>query len=87
MSCCDKYGPCDQSDTCPLRTGVVLPHQERCARRVAREAARPPWLDGAAQRAGLDEPTELFDNLMAALFVAAIVLACALAYAVIVGLA
>lgn len=48
-SCCDKYGDCSQSDTCPLRTGVVLPHQAAHAQRVARiKSTRPVWMDGKA---------------------------------------
>jgi hypothetical protein len=35
MNCCDEYGDCRQSDDCPIRTGVVLPHQAACARRRA----------------------------------------------------
>ena len=35
MNCCDAWGNCDQSDTCPVRTGKVLPHQAAHARRVA----------------------------------------------------
>jgi hypothetical protein len=52
-NCCDAWGNCDQSDTCPARTGVVLPHQAAHARRVACGqqvarvgARRPKWLDG-----------------------------------------
>lgn len=33
MNCCDEYGDCRQSDDCPIRTGVVLPHQAACAAR------------------------------------------------------
>lgn len=87
MSCCDQFGPCDQSDTCPHRTGVVLPHQQRCARRLAREAARPPWMDGAAQRPDADETPELWDNVVACLLLSAVVIACALCYVVIAGMA
>jgi len=32
-SFCKVYGQCDQCDTCPLRTGIGLPHQAACARR------------------------------------------------------
>lgn len=35
MNCCDEYGDCRQSDDCPVRTGVVLPHQAACAKRRA----------------------------------------------------
>lgn len=34
MNCCDLYGDCQQSDTCPLRTGIVLPHQAEHAMRM-----------------------------------------------------
>lgn len=53
MTCCDKYGDCSQSDTCPTRTGIVLPHQAAhayhvaCAHQVAGiKSSRPKWLDG-----------------------------------------
>lgn len=46
MNCCDEYGDCQQSDTCPARTGVVLPHQAAHAARVARiKATRPRTCD------------------------------------------
>jgi hypothetical protein len=35
MNCCDEYGDCRQSDDCPIRTGVILPHQAACSRRMA----------------------------------------------------
>jgi hypothetical protein len=49
MNCCDEYGDCQQSDTCPIRTGKVLPHQAAHAQRVARiKSTRPGWMDGKA---------------------------------------
>lgn len=42
MNCCDAWGDCQQSDTCPARTGVVLPHQAAHAARVARIKASKP---------------------------------------------
>ena len=46
-SCCKIYGECRQSDTCPHRTGVVLPHQADHACRVAKvKSTRPAWLPG-----------------------------------------
>lgn len=47
MNCCNYFGECDQSDTCPVRTGVVLPCQARHAAQVARvKSTRPAWLPG-----------------------------------------
>jgi hypothetical protein len=49
MNCCDEYGDCQQSDTCPARTGTVLPHQAAHAARVVRvKSTRPAWMDGKA---------------------------------------
>ena len=45
--CCDTYGDCRQSDTCPHRTGKVLPHKARHACKVAKiKSTRPIWMDG-----------------------------------------
>ncbi len=62
MNCCDAWGNCDQSDTCPARTGVVLPHQAAHARRVAAahgvapiKSSRPKWMDGKATPRTCDE--------------------------------
>jgi len=41
MNCCDEYGDCRQSDDCPARTGLVLPHQARHACKVAGIKANP----------------------------------------------
>jgi hypothetical protein len=47
MKCCDEYGDCCQSDTYPVRTGKVLPHQAQHAARVARvKTTHPIWMDG-----------------------------------------
>jgi hypothetical protein len=27
VNCCNEYGQCEQGRDCPVRTGVVLPHQ------------------------------------------------------------
>ena len=48
-NCCDAWGDCQQSDTCPARTGTVLPHQAAHAARVAKiKSTRPGWMDGRA---------------------------------------
>ena len=55
MNCCDTYGNCRQSDDCPARTGIVLPHQAAHAQQVARiKSTRPAWLpgDGVPPEAG-----------------------------------
>ena len=38
-NCCNEYGDCQQSDTCPARTGTVLPHQAAHARRKEENSA------------------------------------------------
>lgn len=84
MSCCDKYGECSQSDTCPIRTGIVLPHQARCARhQVARiKSSRPAWLDGGAQGVAQHDSDEDDDGVTAMEYVMAAVLAVSVAIAV-----
>lgn len=53
MTCCDKYGDCSQSDTCPNRTGIVLPHQAEHANRVARiKSSQPEFCDVVPPEAG-----------------------------------
>lgn len=52
-SCCKIYGDCRQSDTCPLRTGVVLPHQCDHANRVARiKSSQPKFSNVVPPEAG-----------------------------------
>lgn len=52
-SCCKIYGDCQQSDTCPHRTGVVLPHQCAHANRVARiKSSQPKFGDVVPREAG-----------------------------------
>jgi hypothetical protein len=39
--CCNEWGQCTQGRDCPARTGVVLPHQARHAKRIGCESCAP----------------------------------------------
>jgi hypothetical protein len=60
-TCCNAYGDCAQGDTCPCRTGTVLPHQRRHVERLQdRLSAIPCTLD--ARHGDIPQPTEPLDQ-------------------------
>lgn len=62
MTCCHKYGDCAQSDTCPIRTGTVLPHQRRHAERLQDKLSDAPCtLDKRGD--DVPKPTQPIDQI------------------------
>lgn len=82
MNCCDSYGICRQGLGCPARTTTVVEAAHDKAAKQYWDASPPGYYEAIDAPGNLWDRTGLFAR---GVFVASIVLACALAAVVLVG--